>query len=160
MPRRIVYRLVGSRAIEASAVDAARLSLRQLVYLASAFAWTHAMLPRMGIASLLRRIQDIDARNNKPTDPEWFAYYIMAIEAQTYSSYQPAVLHEKIDTWTAQIEQSVLEDVNKPYPNTTYYNKVEELHEYVQQRYEFLDQWLACWQMGGTPDAEGYCVAP
>lgn len=61
MPRRIVYRLVGSRAIEASAVDAARLSLRQLVYLASAFAWTHAMLPRMGIASLLRRIQDIDA---------------------------------------------------------------------------------------------------
>jgi hypothetical protein len=94
------------------------------------------------------------------TDPEWFTYYVMAIEAQTYASYQPAVLHETIDTWTAQIEQSVLEDVNKPYPNTTYYNKVQELHDYVQQRYEFLDQWLACWQMGGTPDAEGYCVAP
>jgi hypothetical protein len=94
------------------------------------------------------------------TDPEWFSYYILSIEAQLDSSYQPAVLHEKIDTWTAQIEQSVLEDVNKPYPNSTYYNKVEELHEYVQQRYEFLDQWLVCWQMGGTPDAEGYCVAP
>lgn len=93
-------------------------------------------------------------------EPQHFAYYIDAIAAQVESSYQPDEVHEKIDTWSAQIEQAVFDDINKPYSNDTYLAKVEELHAYVEQRYEFLIGWQSCWEAGGMPDAEGYCIAP
>jgi hypothetical protein len=91
-------------------------------------------------------------------EPEYFAYYIDAIAAQVESSYQPDEVHEKIDTWSAQIEQAVLDDINKPYSNDSYFNNVEDLYAYVEQRYEFLIEWQSCWTGGGMPDAEGYCV--
>ncbi len=91
-------------------------------------------------------------------DPQWFAYYIATLEQQVAVGYVPASLHERIDTWSAQIHDAVFEDLNKPYTNAIYLAKVQELHAYVQARSEFLTGWLVCWQNGGVADAEGYCV--
>jgi hypothetical protein len=92
------------------------------------------------------------------TDPEWFEYYITAIEDQFESSYDDDALHQHIDDWTNQIEDSVFEDTNKPYSNTLYLDKVEELHAYIDERHDFLEAWLQCWQDGGFADDQGYCV--
>jgi hypothetical protein len=93
-------------------------------------------------------------------DPEWFSYYLQSLEQQLASGYAIEELHARIDTWTAQIQDSVFEDANKPYSNDLYLNKVEELHEYVQGRHDFMVNWLVCWQNSGVPDQEGYCEAP
>jgi len=91
-------------------------------------------------------------------DPAWFAYYLERIEQQVESGYQVDVLHQRIDDWTAQIQESVFEDTNKPYSNNHYLNRVAALHAYVDAREDFLDDWLECWQDGGTADVLGYCV--
>jgi hypothetical protein len=93
-------------------------------------------------------------------EPAWFAYYVQRIEQQLATGYAIEDLHTKIDTWTAQIQDSVFEDSNKPYSNDLYLNKVEELHEYVQGRHDFLVNWLVCWQNSGIPDQDGYCEPP
>lgn len=93
-------------------------------------------------------------------DPAWFNYYIQRLEQQLASGYDIDDLHTKIDTWTLQIQDAVFEDPSKPYSNDLYLNKVEELHEYVQGRHDFLVNWLVCWQNSGVPDQEGYCEAP
>ena len=91
------------------------------------------------------------------TDEDWFWYYIDAIEAQVDAGYDADVLHERIDTWTDQIKESVFEDKNKPYSDKLYLKKVQELHDFVEARADFLDDWLECWQDGGEPNEEGYC---
>jgi hypothetical protein len=93
-------------------------------------------------------------------EPEWFDTYIGLIDEIVHTGYEPELLHGRIDEWTAQIQDAVFEDVNKPYSNDTYLSKVQALHEYVDVRYAFLDEWLVCWQSGGVADAEGYCVMP
>ncbi|MDD9939461.1 MAG: CotH kinase family protein [Myxococcales bacterium] len=92
-------------------------------------------------------------------DPDWHAQYIETIREIVQDAYQPSVLHERIDTWTAQIEQAVLDDQNKPYDNDLYYQKVMELHEFVDDQHAFLEAWLACWDNGGVADDQGYCQA-
>jgi hypothetical protein len=94
------------------------------------------------------------------SDEGWFQFYIEAIEEQVEVGYQPQVLHDRINTWTAQIQQSVFDDVNKPYTNQLYLKKVQELHNYVDVRHAFLMDWLDCWNDGGEPDAKGYCELP
>jgi hypothetical protein len=91
-------------------------------------------------------------------DPEWFDYYIAAIEDQYYSSYVPEELHALIDEWTAQIQQAMFEDPNKPYSNQKYLDEVEKLHDFIDIHHEFLDEWLECWQAGGEPNSLGYCI--
>jgi hypothetical protein len=93
-------------------------------------------------------------------EPQWFDTYIGLIDEIVHTGYEPELLHGRIDEWTAQIQDAVFEDVNKPYSNDTYLDKVEVLHEFVDARYAFLDQWLVCWQSGGVADADGYCVMP
>ena len=93
-------------------------------------------------------------------DPVYFDYYIDTIDQILHAGYEPPQMLAWIDEMSAQIEEAVTTDLNKPYPNTTYYNKLEELREYVQIRYEFLDEWSQCWQSGGTSDPQGYCVPP
>ncbi|MCA9682828.1 MAG: CotH kinase family protein [Myxococcales bacterium] len=93
-------------------------------------------------------------------DPSWFAYYIDSIDLILHQAYTPEKLLGRIDTWTEQIQDAVFEDVNKPYTNSKYLDEVDDLREYVEQRYWWVDEWLACWQEGGQPDAEGYCVEP
>ena len=90
----------------------------------------------------------------------WFALYIDLIDEIVHDGYSPAKMHERIDTWDAQIHDAVFEDVNKPYSNNLYLSKVAELHEFVDTRYAFVDQWLVCWQSGGIDDGNGYCVLP
>lgn len=91
-------------------------------------------------------------------DPIWHAYFIDMMREVVDLGYQPDILHARIDDYDAQIRDAVHADAYKPYPNDTYDYKVEQLHDHIQDQYEFLEQWLACWEGGGTPDAEGYCV--
>lgn len=93
-------------------------------------------------------------------DPAWFAYYISRLEQQLESGYAIEDLHAKIDTYTAQIQDAAFADMNKPYSNDLYLDKVEELHEYVQTRHEFLMNWMVCWQNSGVADDDGYCEEP
>jgi hypothetical protein len=94
------------------------------------------------------------------SDPEWFAYYLESIEQQFESGYNVEELHLKIDTWTAQIQDSVFEDTNKPYSNDLYLDKVAELHDFVQARHDFMLEWMECWHEGGVADMQGYCEIP
>jgi hypothetical protein len=91
-------------------------------------------------------------------DDEWFDYYIETFQAQFESSYDPVELHAIIDLWTAQIQPSVFEDTNKPYSNDLYLQRLAALHEYIDTRHAFIEEWLVCWQMGGEPDPMGYCI--
>ena len=93
-------------------------------------------------------------------DPLWFGYYITLIDEMLHTAYETDKLHTKIDEWSAQIEDAVFEDTNKPYDNELYLTKVEELKTYVAQRYTWVDEWLVCWKNGGETDAEGYCTPP
>jgi hypothetical protein len=93
-------------------------------------------------------------------EPEWFDYYIESLELQFESSYGVAELHAKIDTWTAQIEESVLDDPNKWYSNEEYLQEVQNLRDYVEARNEFMLEWLSCWKDGGSADEDGYCELP
>ena len=91
-------------------------------------------------------------------DPVWFDYYIAQMREVVDLGYQADVLHDRIDTYTAQIQDAVHADTYKPYSNDIYDSKVEQLHEHVQSRADDLEAWLGCWEGGGTADAEGYCV--
>jgi spore coat protein CotH len=93
-------------------------------------------------------------------DPMWFALYIDLIDEILHDAYTPEKMHGRIDAWTEQIQAAVLEDVNKPFSNEDYMEEVQDLHDYVQSRYEFVDAWLECWQNGGVDDGDGYCEAP
>ncbi|WP_181233814.1 CotH kinase family protein [Enhygromyxa salina] len=93
-------------------------------------------------------------------DPMWFALYIDLIDEILHDGYNPAKMHERIDTWTEQIQDAVFEDVNKPYSDALYLNKVAELHAFVDARYAFVEEWLVCWRSGGIADGNGYCVYP
>lgn len=93
-------------------------------------------------------------------DPEWMALYIDIIDEILHEGYAPSELHERVDTWTAQIKEAVFMDTNKPYSNALYLEKVGALHAYIDGRYEFLEQWLECWEAGGEADDDGYCELP
>jgi hypothetical protein len=90
-------------------------------------------------------------------DEDWFWVYIDIIRTQFEAAYDVAVLHEKIDTWTAQIQESVFEDTNKPYSDEKYLKKIDELKDYVEERHDWMEDWLECWEDGGVPDKKGYC---
>lgn len=94
------------------------------------------------------------------TDPVWFDHYIDTIDQVLHTGYEPAQMLAWVDEMSAQIEDAVITDMNKPYSNTTYYNRLDDLREFIPGRYAFVDQWLVCWQSGGVADAEGYCVPP
>jgi hypothetical protein len=93
-------------------------------------------------------------------DPEWFAFYIDALALQFEKGYQIEKLHSRIDTWTAQIQDSVFEIPDKWFSDEEYLEKVQELRDYVQSRHEFMLEWLSCWQDGGVADDDGYCEPP
>jgi hypothetical protein len=93
-------------------------------------------------------------------ESEWFDYYIERLALQFESGYQLEKLHARIDTWTAQIQDSVFADPNRWYSDEEYLKEVQDLHDYVEARHEFMVEWLSCWQDGGTPDDDGYCEPP
>ncbi|KIG16857.1 hypothetical protein DB30_04019 [Enhygromyxa salina] len=90
-------------------------------------------------------------------DEDWFWKYIETIRVQFDAAYGVEVLHEKIATWTDQIEASVLADTHKPFSNKKYLEEVEDLEKFVEARHEWLEEWLQCWEEGGQPDKKGYC---
>jgi len=94
------------------------------------------------------------------SDPAYFDFYVDTIDQIVHEGYEPTQMLGWVDEMSAQIEEAVTTDMNKPYSNTTYYNRLDALREYIPGRYEFLDEWVVCWQTGGTADPEGYCVPP
>lgn len=90
-------------------------------------------------------------------DEDWFWTYIETIGDQFEAAYDVSVLHEKIDTWTDQIKESVLEDSNKPFTNKRYLDEVEDLKDFVEARHDWMVDWLECWDNGGQPNSKGYC---
>lgn len=90
-------------------------------------------------------------------DEDWFWYYIETLQMQFEAAYDVDVLHDKIDAWTEQIEESVEEDENKPFSDKKYEDSVERLVEFVEARQEWLEEWFECWEDGGEPDKNGYC---
>jgi len=94
------------------------------------------------------------------SDPAYHDLYIDIIDQIVHEGYEPTQMLGWIDEMSMQIEEAVLTDTNKPYSNNTYNNRLQDLRDYVQIRYEFLDEWLVCWQSGGVADANGYCVMP
>lgn len=93
-------------------------------------------------------------------DEELFAYYIDSLAQQFESAYQIDELHSRIDTWTAQIKESVFEVPDNWFDNEEYLDEVQDLHDYVQARHDFMVEWLSCWQNGGSADEDGYCELP
>jgi hypothetical protein len=91
-------------------------------------------------------------------DDDWFWYYIDALEVQFETAYQVDVLHERINTWTDQIEESVLEDNTKTFSNDDYEQEVQDLLDYVEARHDWMVEWFECWDQGGHPNNKGYCV--
>lgn len=94
------------------------------------------------------------------TDPASFDFYIDTIDQALHTGYDTTQMLAWIDEMSAQIEQAVLDDMNKPYSNDLYYNRLDDLREYVQGRYIWVDDWLVCWQTGGVNDGTGQCVPP
>lgn len=93
-------------------------------------------------------------------DPAYFELYIDIIDQILHEGYQPAKMLGWVDEMSAQIEEAVLSDPNKPYSNKLYATKLQALREYIQVRYDFVDDWLVCWQSGGKNDGSGHCEEP
>lgn len=81
-------------------------------------------------------------------DPVWFEKYIAAIGFVVTHGYDPAVLLERIDAWSAQIATAAAEDPNKPFTTQEHLKKLKDKREFVAARAAFLHTWLECWQSG------------
>lgn len=92
------------------------------------------------------------------SDPTWFDYYIATIERVLAEAYVPARFDERIDQWTEQIKEAAFTDPNKPFSNRTYLEDVEATRQFVKARAAFVEEWLLCWQNGGSNDGEGNCI--
>jgi spore coat protein CotH len=93
-------------------------------------------------------------------DDDWFELYIEYIGDIVEDTYYTEKLHGRINEWTEQIKDSVLKDENKPFSNEEYLSEVEDLLNFVENRHEWLVDWLECWQDGGEKDKDGYCEDP
>ena len=92
-------------------------------------------------------------------DDGWFSVYIEDLARVRNEVYDSAILHQKIDEWTAQIQSAAFEDLNKPFDNQKYTERINVLKEFVANRADYLEGWLTCWQNGGTRDSSGNCVS-
>jgi spore coat protein CotH len=79
-------------------------------------------------------------------DPAWKQKYVDALEHVLTTAYQVEVLQQRIDEWSAQIAEAVAEDPNKPFTMKEHLEKVKEKREFVEDRAEFLEEWLADWK--------------
>jgi hypothetical protein len=86
------------------------------------------------------------------SDPAYRDLYIDIIDEILHDGYEPTQMLAWVDEMAAQTEEAVLTDPNKPYSNNTYNVRLQDLRDYIPTRYEFVDEWLVCWQAGGTAD--------
>lgn len=93
-------------------------------------------------------------------DPAWFAAYLAAIEHALAVGYDVAVLQARMDAWSAQIEAAAEDDPNKPFTDSQFHDATASMRKYVENRAEFLAEWLECWQSGGVDlDGDMLCDA-
>lgn len=91
-------------------------------------------------------------------DPEWFQKYIDAIEFVLTTGYDVDLLQQRMDTWGAQIKTAVEDDPNRPFTMSEHLNSLDAQYDYVDDRAEFVEQWLECWQDGGVDlNNDGLC---
>lgn len=94
------------------------------------------------------------------SDPARLAQFKATLPLVLEKAYQVSVLQERIDTWGAQIEDAAEQDVNKPFTQSQHIDKVADKRVYVQQRAEFVADWI-CYDAGGTDtDGDGHCNPP
>lgn len=92
-------------------------------------------------------------------DDGWFSVYVQTLAQVVDQAYDKTVLHQKIDQWSAQIQSAAFDDLNKPFTNQKYYERIGVLKQFVADRADYLNGWLQCWQDGGTRNSNGSCVA-
>jgi len=88
-------------------------------------------------------------------DPVWSQKFRDALDTAR-SVYDPAVLQDRIDRWSAQIIDSVAEDTNKPFTTQGHIDQVAVLREFVQQRADYYDSWKVCTSEGSPAIDESF----
>jgi hypothetical protein len=86
-------------------------------------------------------------------EPAWQERYIAAL-VEARSIYDAGLYEEKVDAWRAQIARAAEEDPHRPFPMDMHDFSMSQTREFVRERPEFLDSWLACRSSGGA-DADG-----
>jgi len=81
-------------------------------------------------------------------DAGYKAHFVKSLKAAR-KAYDPEVLQERIDQWSAQIADAMAEDDNKPFSTSTHKKQVALLREFVEKRAEFVDGWLNCYEGTG-----------
>lgn len=90
-------------------------------------------------------------------DPFWFGEYLRALR-EARDAYDPELLVGWLDAYYEQIADAVAEDPNLPYGFSGFESAVDDMRDYIPDRAAFLDDWLACWEGGGTDvDGDGTC---
>jgi hypothetical protein len=99
--------------------------------------------------------KDNERYNGRPhveavlSNPEWLARFALDV-AGARRAYDPAVLHERIDRWAAQIREAALNDPHAPWTFEQHLAGVQRLKDFVTERAAWVDGWAACWEAGGT----------
>lgn len=72
----------------------------------------------------------------------WCEKYVEQVRLAR-DAYVPADMQADITTWDAQISAALDEDPHKPYSSAAHDNSVRELKKFLENRADFVDQWLA-----------------
>jgi hypothetical protein len=89
-------------------------------------------------------------------DPTWLEKYVAHL-ADINADYHPAELEALVDKWAAQIADAAAADPHRPFSVAQHATGVASLRASFDQREDYLEGWLACWQEGGgeAEDADG-----
>ncbi len=98
-------------------------------------------------------------------EPDW-RHYLMMLNEPTQMDryvaalttarghYDPALLQEKLDTFSAQIAAPAEDDPHRPFTLDQHELALERSRDYIADRAAHVDAWLACRRDGG-PDGDG-----
>ena len=75
-------------------------------------------------------------------DPYWCERFVEELELSR-AAYDPDAMAADVDTWAAQIADSVEADTHKPFSTTGHHQSVSELKDFLVDRAAVVDAWLA-----------------
>jgi len=95
----------------------------------------------------------------------WYHYLLVmhdGVEIQRYvdalavarSKFDVGALQARLDTWAAQIADAAAADPHRPFSIETHLWGLARMRNYIEERAEYIDAWLACWSQGGA-DGDG-----
>lgn len=86
-------------------------------------------------------------------DAAWQERYVGALRAQR-AKLDVGVLQERVDRWSAQVRAAADADYHRPFDMATHDVVTQQVRDFVSQRADFVDSWLAC-RTGGGADEDG-----